>query len=250
MPLKKSRWFVSAVCISLLAVGGAARAEEKSSLEPRAERILLAAITNLANAKSYMFRGDTTTEGQLPGGHRLEYTGTVQGAVRRPDHAWVRVENEDVQRTNWYDGKTFAYLDVKANAYATWPAPPTINELFDKLKEKLGFVPPMAPLMRQLDGKEVLKSAKSGFYVGEAIVRGSACSHLFFSQENNDWELWIDNVVPLIRRMVITYKKLPGTPKYSVTFTDWDFNATLPDSVFAFYPPPGATRAEFEIVNP
>ena len=87
MPLKKSRWFVSAVCISLLAVGGAARAEEKSSIEPRAERILLAAITNLAAAKSYMFRGETTTEGQTPEGYRLEYAGTVQGAVRRPDHA-------------------------------------------------------------------------------------------------------------------------------------------------------------------
>jgi hypothetical protein len=250
MPLKKSRWFVSAVCISLLAAGSAARAEEKSPIEPRAERILLAAITNLAEAKSYMFRGETTTEGQLPGGHRLEYTGTVQGAVRRPDHAWVRVESEDVRRTNWYDGKTFAYLDVGANVYATWPAPPTINEFFVKLKEKLGFVPPMAPLMRQIDLKEGLKSVTSGFYVGEAVVRGSACSHLFFTQENNDWELWVDNVVPVIRRMVITYTKLPGTPKYSVTFTDWDFNATLPDSVFAFYPPPGATRAEFEIVQP
>jgi hypothetical protein len=250
MPLKKSRWLLPAVCISLLAAGSAARAEEKTSIDPRAERILKAALGTISAAKSYMFRGETTTEGQLPGGQRLEYAGTVQGAVRRPDHAWVRVENEEVQRTNWYDGKTFAYLDVGANAYATWPAPPTINELFDKLGEKFGFVPPMAPMMRQLDGKTVLKNAKSGFYVGEAVVRGSACSHLFFSQENNDWELWIDNVVPLIRRMVITYKKLPGTPKYAVTFTDWDFNATLPDFVFAFDPPRGATRAEFEIVNP
>ena len=249
MPLKKSMWFVAAACISLTAVGSVAHAEEQSSIEPRAARILNAAIGNLAAAKSYMFRGEMTTEGQLPGGQRLEYAGTVQAAVRRPDHAWIRVEKEDGGRSDWYDGKTFSHLDLAANAYAIYPAPPTINEMFDKVKEKLGFAPPMAPLMRQLDEKEVFKNIKSGFYVGEAVVRGSACSHLAFSLETIDWQLWVDNVVPVIRRIVITYKKLPGQPQFSATFTDWDFNATLPDSVFAFDPPPGATRAEFEIVK-
>ena len=70
-----------------------------------------------------------------------------------------------------------------------------------------------------------------------------------FSTEEIDWQIWVDNVVPVIRRIVVTYKKLPGDPQFAVTFTDWDFNVTLPDSVFAFEPPPGATRVEFEIVK-
>jgi hypothetical protein len=61
MPLKKSRWFSSAVCILLLAVGSAAQAADKSSVDPRAERILKAAVANLAALKSYTFRGDITT---------------------------------------------------------------------------------------------------------------------------------------------------------------------------------------------
>jgi hypothetical protein len=247
--MKKSIWVVAAACISLTAASGAVRAQEKSSVEPRAERILKAAIGNLAAQKSYMFRGEMTTDGVLPGGQRLEYAGIVQAAVRRPDHAWVKVETEDGRRSDWYDGKTFTHLDLAANAYMIWPAPPTINEMFDKLKEKLGFMPPMAPLMRQIDDKEAFKNIKSGFYVGEAVVRGSACSHLAFVLENVDWQVWIDNVVPVVRRIVITYKKLPGSPQYAVTFTDWDFNATLPDSVFTFDPPRGATRAEFELVT-
>jgi hypothetical protein len=235
----------------LLAAGSVARAEENSSIEPRAERIIKAAIGNLSAAKSYLFRGEITTEGQLPSGQRLEYAGTLQGAVRRPDHAWLRVVTEDGGRSDWYDGKTFTHLDLAANAYASWPAPPTINELLDKLKEKLGFVPPMAPLMRQHDEKfAFLKNVTSGIYVGEAVVHGSACSHLAFTQENLDWQIWVDDVVPVIRRFVINYKNSPGSPQVAVTFTDWDFNATLPDSVFAFDPPRGATRAEFEIVKP
>ena len=76
---------------------------------------------------------------------------------------------------------------------------------------------------------------------GKAVVRGSTCSQLAFTQEDVDWQLWVDEVVPVIRHVVITYKKLPGAPRFSATFTSWDFNLMIPDSVFAFEPPPGIT---------
>jgi hypothetical protein len=250
MPLKKSRWFVSAVCISLLAVGSAARAEGNSSIEPRAERILKAAIGHLEAAKSFKLRGELNNEIQLPSGERIEYASVLQAAVRRPDRAWTRVEGELRQGSNSYDGKTLTHLELGGNAYAVWPAPPTIDELLDAMKEKLGFLPPLSNIMRQKLEQEVFTGLQSGVYIGEAVVRGSKCSHLAFRQENIDLQVWVDNGVPVIRRIVITYKKLPGVPQYGVTFTEWEFNTTLPDSVFAFDPPPGATRVEFEIVKP
>jgi len=248
MPLKKSRWFVSAVCISLVALSGAARAEDKSPIEPRAERILMAALGNLTAAKSYMARGELSNEMQVAGGQRIEYSSTIQAAVRRPDRFWTRIDGQLRQGANWYDGKTFTHLETGANAYASWPAPSTTDETLDMMKEKLGFLPPLAVLLRDKD-KDARKNIQSGIYVGKAVVRGITCSQLAFTQEKIDWQVWIDDVIPVIRRVVITYKKLPGTPRFAVTFTDWDFNATLPDSVFAFEPPPGATRVEFEIVK-
>ena len=250
MPLKKSTRFIAAACISLMAMSSAARAEDKPSIAPRAERILKAAIGNLLASKSFMLRGEVTTEKELPGVLRVEYAGTVQAAVRRPDRIWTRVEGEEGQKSNWYDGKTFTHFNAGNNAYASWPAPPTTDELVDKIKEKLGFAPPLSNMMRQDLEKEVFAGIQSGFYIGEAVVRGSACSHLAFKQETIDWQIWVDNVVPVIRRLAITYKKLPGAPQFTVTFTDWDLNATLPDSVFVFDPPKGATRVEFEIVKP
>ena len=246
MPLKKSRWFVSAVCISLLAAGGAARAEDKPSVEPRAERILKAAIDYLAGAKSYMARGELNNELQIAGGQRIEYASTIQAAVRRPDRYWTRVEGQLRQTSNWYDGKTFTHLEMGTNVYAAWPAPSTTDQLLDTMQEKLGFVPPLAVLMRDDVGKNAKKNIKSGFYVGPAVVRGHACSQLAFTLENFDWQIWVDDVIPVIRRIVITYKKQPGAPRFAVTFTDWEFNVQLPDSVFAFEPPPGATRVEFD----
>ena len=250
MPLKKSRWFVSAVCISLLAAGGAARAEEKSSIEPRAERILKAAIGNLAAAKSYMFRGEMTTEGQLPGGQRLEYAGTVQAAVRRPDHAWIRVENEDGRRSNWYDGKTFTHLDLGSQRVRDLAGAADhqrdVRQDEGEARLRAADGPPDAPDRR---AKRCSRTSRAASTSGRPSCAAARAATWPSSQENIDWQLWVDNVVPVIRRIVITYKKLPGTPQFAVTFTDWDFNATLPDSVFAFDPPPGATRAEFEIVK-
>jgi hypothetical protein len=249
MLLKKSTWFFSAVCVSLLAVSSPARAEDKPSIEPRAERILKAAAANLLASKSFMFRGEIISQLGISGAQRLDYVGTVQVAVRRPDHVWTRVEGEQGRKSNWYDGKTYTHANLGANFYAVWPAPPTIEEFLDKMREKLGFTVPLSNLMRQDLEKEVFKGIKTGFYVGEAVVGGHACSHLAFTQENMDWQIWVDDVIPAVRRIALTYKKLPGSPQLSVTFTDWDFNATLPDSVFAFAPAPGMTRADFEIVN-
>jgi len=249
MPLKKSAWLVAAACISLTAASGSARAEDKPSIEPRAERILKAAVENLVAHKSFMFRGAVTTESALRVGQRIEYNGTVQAAVRRPDRVWVKNDGETARGSNWYDGKSLTHLDLDNNAYASWQAPSNNDELFEKMKEKLGFVLPLSPLMRSDLDKEIFKKIQTGFYVGETVVNGNTCSHLAFSQENIDWQLWVDTVVPVIRRVAITYKKQPGAPQYAVTFTSWDFNVMLPDSVFTFEPPPGAMRAEFEIVK-
>ena len=249
MTLKKGTWFIPVVCLSLLAMGGAARAADNPSIEPRAERILKAAIANLHEAKSYRFRGEMINDILLPGGSRMELVSTVQGAVRRPDRAWTRVEGEGRKSGEWYDGKTFTHLDLASNAYASWAAPATIDELLDKIKEKLGFVPPMAPLLRGTVNQEAMKTIQSGVYVGEAVVGGVPCSHLVFKAENVDWQIYVEKVVPVIKRFVIVYKKLPGDPKFGITFTQWDFNTTLPDFVFAFDPPPGATKVEFEIVQ-
>lgn len=249
MPLRKCAWYLSAVCLAVAVAAGAASAADNPSIEPRAERIMMAALENLHSAKSYTFRGETANDIQLPSGLRIEFMGTVQGAVRRPDRAWSSNEGEDRSKANWYDGKTFTHYDRTNNSYGVWQAPATIDELFDDIKEKLGFTPPMAPLMRGAINQEVLKGVRSGFYVGEAVVNGVPCSHVAFQAENADWQAWVDKVVPAIRRLVIVYKNLPGTPQFTVTFTEWNFNAALPDSVFVFDPPPGATKVEFEVVK-
>ena len=50
------------------------------------------------------------------------------------------------------------------------------------------------------------------------------------------------------RRLIVTYRTLPGQPNFIAEFSDWNFNVQTPDADFAFQPPAGATQVELKPV--
>ena len=63
-----------------------------------------------------------------------------------------------------------------------------------------------------------------------------------FSLDWADVQIWIqDGEKALPRRAVISYKKIPSTPKYVMNFTDWNLSDP-PDSAFEMKLPSGATK--------
>jgi hypothetical protein len=82
-------------------------------------------------------------------------------------------------------------------------------------------------------------------------VRGVPCHHLSFDGDNAQLQVWIDaGDQPLPRKVVMTHKKLPGSPQWTAYLTDWNFSPQLPDNLFAFTPPQGAEKIKFIPVNP
>jgi hypothetical protein len=43
-------------------------------------------------------------------------------------------------------------------------------------------------------------------------------------------------------KFAIVYKTQKGAPQYVATFSDWQINPSVPDAMFNFLPPPGATQ--------
>jgi hypothetical protein len=77
-------------------------------------------------------------------------------------------------------------------------------------------------------------------------VGGIACRHLAFVQKNADWQIWIEEGSPVVpRKIVITYKTLPGAPQYSAIFTGWDLKANLPEGEFTPVVPKDARQIAF-----
>lgn len=253
MPLQKWTRLIGAAGFSLALLGSSlpSQAEEKSSaIDPRVERIIKAAMQNIAAAQSFSLEAEIINEVPLDSGQRIQNIAILKTYVRRPDRlAAVRHGEAPGSGNMYYDGKLFTLWNPKENVYAKWEAPATIDALFDTMQEKIGFTPPLSAILRGDAGTGKYKAnVLSATYVGRATVRGVDCHHLALGGEKVDLQMWIAEDEPLLKRVVLTYKKKPSAPQWTATFLDWNFNAYLNDNLFAFDPPPGATRIEFTTV--
>jgi len=249
MPLMSRMRILAAAGFSLAVLGSSPPAQAEvmaSAVEPRAERILRAALLNVSSAKTFSFKAEIVKQAPLDSGQRIQYVGTMQTYVRRPDRLATSYEGEDRTSNSYYDGKVFTLADPLQNVYATWEAPATLDALFDTMKERIGFAPPLSALLREGAGADqIFKGSLAGIYVGRAAILGTKCHHLAFTGVKMDLETWIAEGEPLLKRVVLTFKSLPGAPQFMATFLEWDLDARVSDYQFSFDPPAGANRIEF-----
>ena len=66
-----------------------------------------------------------------------------------------------------------------------------------------------------------------------------------FVTDGADIQLWLDTgEVPLLRKVVIDYRALPGAPRYEGVLTDWSFEPAIEASTFTFTVPQQAVKVE------
>jgi hypothetical protein len=92
----------------------------------------------------------------------------------------------------------------------------------------------------------------SGREVGTATIDGKPYRHLFFSQTGGiELEVWLDKTDQAVpRRLIVTYRLLPGQPNFVAEFSDWNFSAHPSDAEFVFQPPAGAKQVELQAAAP
>jgi hypothetical protein len=67
-----------------------------------------------------------------------------------------------------------------------------------------------------------------------------------------DWQIWIEDGKQLVpRKIVITYKTMPGSPQFTAVLSEWDLKTRLPESIFTADIPAdqGITKIEFLTVK-
>ena len=183
-------------------------------------------------------------------GQPLHIFHTMKVMAHRPDRLAVHVTGDDGANDLYYDGKTAVIFGGSDNKYAKIDAPSTIPAMLDKLSSRLGVNFPLADLMDPSPDKSILSDVTSGKEVGTATIDGKPYRHLFFSQAGGiELELWIDKSDrPLLRRLIVTYRLLPGQPDFIAEFSDWSFSAQ-PAEAFEFKPPAGAKQIELQAEN-
>ncbi|MHC5006291.1 MAG: DUF2092 domain-containing protein [Planctomycetota bacterium] len=218
----------------------------RSRVEPRADRVLREMSEYLGTAREFTFHADVTYDVVPTRGPMVQYGGTADLAVRRPDRMYVNYSGDRRRSRAYIDGRTFTFYGMALNVYATTEVPAGLDAAIDHVFETFGVSVPIADLVYSDPYAILTENAESGFWVGRHPVDGTPCHHLAFSQETIDWQIWIeDGPRPVPRKLVVTHKLDPGAPQYTARLTGWDLQPRLSDHCFQFDPPVGADRIEF-----
>jgi hypothetical protein len=214
-------------------------------VDPRADELMRQMSDRLARAGAFALEAEEVYDDVPEQSPRQQLTNLRRVAMRRPDRLVGDAAGDALNRSFWYDGKTFSALDNEQFVWAGGAVPPTVDQALDWVFERTGTVIPLADFLYADSYARLMGDVQRGVYLGIHEAAGVPCHHLSFEQATIDWQIWIDaGAEPLPRKLVITYKTEDEVPQYAVTIRKWNLKAQLPDALFAFSPPEGAKRID------
>ena len=202
-------------------------------------------------AEQMSFQARTIRVYADPNGEPLHIFHTLKVTMHRPNRLLAEVSGDDGSNKLVFDGKTAIIFSAAQNKYASIAVPEgTIAGMLKEAVGRLGVDFPLADFLSDEPGKAFLTGVTSGRLVNTVTIDGAPYDHLFFFQPPGiELELWVaKNEQSLPRRLIVTYRTLPGQPNFIAQFSDWNFNVQTPDADFAFQPPVGATQVELKPV--
>ena len=235
--------------IGLTPAGSAAEAADAP--QPGISADASAAIRQMSKTLStdeFSFQARTIRVYQDDQGQPLHIFHTEKVVVHRPDRLVVHRTGDDGATDLYYDGKTVTLFGANENKYARVDAPNKIEAMFAEVSDLLNVDFPLADFVDVDPGKMLLSDVTSGRELDPVTIDGKPARHLFFSQAGGiELEVWLDKTEQATpRRLIVTYRLLPGQPSFIAELSDWSFSAHPADAEFVFQPPAGATQVELQ----
>jgi hypothetical protein len=202
-------------------------------------------------AEQMSFQARTIRVYAEPNGEPLHIFHLLKVTMHRPNRMLAEVSGDDGSSKLVFDGKTAIIYSAAQNKYATIAVSEgTIAGMMKEAVGRLGVDFPLADFLSDDPGKAFLSGITAGRVVNTVTIDGAPYDHLFFFQPPGiELELWLaKNEQSLPRRLIVTYRTLPGQPNFIAQFSDWNFNANPSEADFAFQPPAGATQVELKPV--
>ena len=232
---------------SLVALGQQTNSAPRTerNIAPRAEQILHAACQFLAETPYFAVTAEIWREHINEAGQKLQFTRSVDLLVKRPNRLQVEIRSAYTDRGFWYNGQELTVLDRKRDLFSVTTMPTTMDAMLDAAHDQFGIDLPLVDLALSDPYKNATARIQTGKYLGLSSALGYSCHHLAFTQDNIDWQVWIeDGPQPLIRKLVITHKEEPGSPEFTELIRSWDLVDRISDSAFVFQAPAGALKVQ------
>ncbi len=195
-------------------------------------------------SKEFFFEARTIRVYADEGGNLLHIAHHFKVTVRRPDALAVLATGDDGPRQLLYDGQTAVLVIDDGKRYASLPVPNTIDGMMHVIMGHFGVDFPLADFLTQAPDKAFLNGINAGHQVNMVTIDGVPCRHLVFTQPPGiELELWLeDNEQALPRRLIVTYRSIPGAPNFVAEISDWNFAVHPADAEFKFTAPQGAEQ--------
>jgi hypothetical protein len=224
--------------------------DRSADVDEEALKIFRKATDYLTSLERFRLKSAKVVDVVQESGQKLQFGSTLEVTVKRPNHLFtLRTFDDGSIRRFWYERATATMYNEKENVYGQIQVPDTIDEMLDYLEEVIKNPRPLADLLYN-DLSHLSYLPVSGAYVGESYLEGMACDHLAFQGESVDWQVWVDRgEKPLIRKVVITYKELPGQPQFIAHLENWDIQPEITDSLFQFSIPEGAQQIRVVVLQ-
>jgi peroxiredoxin len=185
--------------------------------------------------------------------------------LQRPNLAAVLQQSGMIGLTLVCDGRQVTTFAPALNKYQVRPAPGKLSELARELSLAGGQPVPVVGALFAVDpGKEILEGVTSARYLGEEDLGGVRCHRARFSQEEFDWDVWIEaGERPVMRRLVPDFTRAVRRvaeragaplaqvkPEVVVALDKWEADMPLPAGQFVFSPPAGAQKVDSLFARP
>ena len=192
------------------------------NIDPQAAEILQNMSYFLGSKSEYTFKADAMFDVLISGEHKIQYSAQETVYMQKPDKLTIEYVTDIGGYKIWYTGGQTTILSLPTNDFSLTTLPGSIDQALKKLFEEYNFAPALSEFLFINTFKVMTENVISGAYFGTSKVFGTKCNHLAFVQDNIDWQIWIDagrRLVP--RKLVITYKNLPGSPQFIAILKDW-----------------------------
>ena len=242
-------WMSVSALLGALSVSAIAQTEPVTTsaptIDPKADKVLRAMAEQLVRCKSFRVDVDIvfTYKSQSDSG---EEAVSYRVGMERPNRfaAWLTSGDS---ATLVCDGKDlYIYWDRLA-AYAVEAAPKTIGELH--LRDEVGAGGLLHMLVVSDPYADLVEGVRQIRYVGLEEIDGDSCSRVHGSQDDMEWDMWIQaGERAVIRRVSLDLTKLWSDDGYegglTATFRSWGIDRDLPAAAFTFVAPEGAEKVD------
>jgi hypothetical protein len=219
-------------------LASAAQADEASAV-----RILKSMSDYLASQKTLSLAFDSDIEVVTPDLQKIQFASSGRLLLSRPDKLRVTRTGGYTDVELLFDGKMLTVHGKNSNAYAQVDLPDAKDRLFDRLRDEFDLAPPGADLLMPRVFDELIADVIEARHIGVGVIDGVQCEHLAFRNPETDWQIWVEaGARPIPRKFVITSKAVAGAPQYTLRVKDWRADIEASADLFAFTPPPDATK--------